>query len=179
MISEENLRLLADFNWDTAIPNLILHAHMRLRGKTVPDFFTADDFVTEAYVRIYNGERNWDPIKDPDLLKYLKSVIDSLISAAINSKDNNLSELDLTTTDQKSEEDILESLIATELHDCINETIQDDEELLILYVCITEYGKTKPQDIAEELQWDVDKVYNVKKRLKRTILKIIENRATI
>lgn len=174
MINDEILSLLVNHDWQTTIPNLLIHAQGRLKGKTVPGSFTANDYVQDAYERVHNGDRNWDPVKDPDLLTYLESVIDSLISASIKSRYNNLSEIDLNMFDPQSSEDIFGSLIASELYDCIVDKIKDDMDLQLLFCCITDYGKTKPQEIAEELGWEISKVNNLKKKLKRIVFKILE-----
>lgn len=173
MISDETLSLLVNNDWETTIPNLFLHTLGRLKGKTVPGCFTADDYIQEAYERVHNGERNWNPNQDPDLTKYLASVIDSLISASIKSKYNNLTEIDLTVFDPQSGENILNDLITTEYYDCIQDKIKDDEDLQMIFCCMVDYGKTKPKEIAEELNWDISKVNNLKKRVKRIITKVL------
>lgn len=174
MISDKTLSLLVTQDWDAIIPNLFIHTIGRLKGKTVPGCFTADDYIQEAYERVHMGERNWDPNNDPDLTKYLTSVIDSLISASIKSKYNNLTEIDLTVFDPKSPENILDDLISIEYYSCVIEKIKNDEDLQMLFCCMIDYGKTKPQEIAAELDWDVPKVNNLKKRLKRVITKVLE-----
>lgn len=175
MINDEILGLLVKHDWQTTIPNLVLHALGRMKGKTVPGSFSADDFVQESYIRVHIGERNWDPEKDPDLCKYLESVIDSLISASIKSKHNNLSEIDLNTFDPKDSDDIFDELVASELYENIVEKINDDIDLQMLFCCITDFGKTKPKEIADELQWEISKVNNLKKKLKRVVFKIMES----
>ena len=174
MVSDEVLRLLVNHDWETTISNLLLHTIGRLKGKTVPGSFTADDFVQDAYERVHIGERNWNPKKNPDLCKYLASVIDSLITAAIKSKYNKLSQIDLTVYDPEVSDNIFDDVEASELYDSIIEAIKDDDDLQMLFCCMTDYGKVKPQDIAEELQWDVKKVNNLKKKLKRIVFKILE-----
>lgn len=174
MINDETLSLLVNHDWETTIPNLFIHAQGRLKGKTVPGCFTADDFVQEAYERVHNGERNWNPEKDLNLIKYLESVIDSLISASIKSKYNNLNEIDLNSFDPQSSEDIFDDFIASELYDCIIEKIKDDIDLQMLFCCIADYNKTKPKEIVEELKWEISKINNLKKKLKRIVFKILE-----
>lgn len=176
MISNEVLKKLKEQDWDTIVPNLLIHAHNKIKGKNLAGYFTSGDFISEVYEKVYIGERKWDPEKDPDLLKYLKSAIDSLIYDATKLKDSKLLQLDLNKHDVSDSEDLFDKQDDKEINENIYENIIDeikgDDDLELLFMCITEYGKTKPEEIKEELGWEKDKINNVKKRLKRLSLKI-------
>lgn len=176
MPSDDIIEALEKQDWDTILPNLVIHERGRLLGKTVPSHFGPGDFVQEAYKRLYNGKRNWNPKKDPDLLKYLNSVIDSLISAAIKSNDNKIDELDLNDLEVASNEDLYENVIGAELYDRIFDELRKEptSDLEMLFVCLVDYRITKPQEIEKELQWDIIKINNLKKKLRRRILSILE-----
>jgi DNA-directed RNA polymerase specialized sigma24 family protein len=168
MINDEIRKKLNEQDWGIIIPNLLIYTQYKLRNKTVSGSDTADDFVQEAYMRVYQGERKWDPQKNPDLIEYLKhSVIDSLISASIKSKHNKLSEIDLERDDYTDNVNALDNIIASEIYDSIQEKIRYDEDLQLLFTCIVDYNIVKPKDIAKELGWEISEVNNAKKRLKR------------
>ena len=56
------------------------HAYGSHARKGFPPGYAPDDVMQEAITRTLGGERRWDPNKDPDLLKYLKDIIDSIYS---------------------------------------------------------------------------------------------------
>jgi len=182
MISNEVFKKLKEQDWDTIVPNLLIHAHNKIKGKNLPGYFTSGDFIGEVYEKVYIGERKWDPEKDPDLLKYLKSAIDSLIYDATKLKDSKLLQLDLIKHDVSDGEDLFELQVSKEIYeniyDNIIEEIKGDDDLELLFMFATENGNSKPGEIKKELGWDKDKTNNVKKRLKRLVMRI-KNASTI
>lgn len=66
----------------------------------LPKGETIDSIVSLAFEKLYSGEREWEPQKDPDLKKYLMDVIDSLLFHLSTGKDNTL----LTATRDASEQ---------------------------------------------------------------------------
>jgi hypothetical protein len=68
----------------------------------LPKGETVDSIVSLAFEKLYSGEREWEPQKDPDLKKYLMDVIDSLLYHLSTSKDNTL----LSATSEFGQEEI-------------------------------------------------------------------------
>ena len=72
------LRVRNEYRWRTrdreALP----------RGETVKSV------VSLALVRVLTGERRWNPAQQPDFMKFMRDVIDSLINHLARSKDNAL-----------------------------------------------------------------------------------------
>lgn len=84
------------------VKRLTYHADcklMRLRwrgltirsGGAVPGGVEATDLAAQAIVDVIEGTRKWDPVKDPDLLRFLKGVVDSKVSNLVNSAENKAS----------------------------------------------------------------------------------------
>ena len=61
----------------------------------------------------------------------------------------------------------IENNVLAELHDAVKG--DEDLELLLLFF---EDGIDKPEAIAAEMDWDITKVYNLKKKLLRKAAKI-------
>lgn len=56
----------------------------------LPGGETIDSIVSKAVEKLFSGDREWDPDKEPDIKKYLKGVIDSLLNHLAESKENTL-----------------------------------------------------------------------------------------
>jgi len=67
----------------------------------LPKGETIDSIVSLAFEKLYSGEREWEPQKDPNLKKYLMDVLDSLLYHLSTSKDNTLLSATSDVTGQK------------------------------------------------------------------------------
>lgn len=56
----------------------------------LPGGETIDSIVSKAIEKLFSGDREWDPEKEPDIKKYLRGVIDSLLNHLAESKENTL-----------------------------------------------------------------------------------------
>jgi hypothetical protein len=56
----------------------------------LPGGETVNSIVSEAVEKLFSGDREWDPEKDPDIRAYLRGVIDSLLNHLAESHDNTL-----------------------------------------------------------------------------------------
>jgi len=146
-----------------------IKSEMRLQGKTF------EDFATEAVTLVYEGKRNWDPQKYPDIIKYLKQVINSLISNLIKS-DEAKRTLDADLTEEINDimlfDDMFEKkMINQDLIDQIEDTVLDDPDMWIVFTDLAK-GMT-PIDIAEKYEnMEIEKIRNIQKRLRRHIRNI-------
>jgi hypothetical protein len=157
--------------------------------EVLPKCESPESLVYEAIEKVLSDERKWDPDKHPDLIKYLKSIIDSRVNHLALSLDNKLLRQIPTTENGKNIDDILiskttkkkteiektpeELLLEKEKakHDneIFNEliaSINDDEELLLLYDCF-EKGIEKPEEIAKVTGLDITKIYQLRRKLDR------------
>jgi hypothetical protein len=143
------------------------------------------DLIQESICRVYGGGhnggyRNWNKEKDPDLAVFLMSVIRSIVdhkrahhltfkSNYISMQDDSLSDRDLVNLSPKSPEEILnEEYDLLNLKEVIYKRVKGDEEIEMLLLCI-EDGVSKPMHIAEHTGYDIKKVNNVLRRLRRKI----------
>src|SRR5262245_60748681 len=69
--------------------------------EALPKGETIKSVVSLALEKVLAGERRWNPEKQPDFMRFMRDVIDSLINHLARSKDNAL----LTPVPEKSSED--------------------------------------------------------------------------
>src|SRR2546428_1440584 len=58
--------------------------------EALPKGETVKSIVSLALERVLTGERRWNPAQQPDFMKFMRDVIDSLINHLARSKDNAL-----------------------------------------------------------------------------------------
>lgn len=139
--------------------------------------------------------RNWDSKKYPDLSKFLKYVIKDILRREVANLTGYQTEqlcwenepgeeraLSVTTQDDadahqylnpedliiKMETEKNELELAEKLSNTLNDISLEDEDLGLLILCIDD-GKTKNARIAEETGFEISKVNNLKKKLKRRL----------
>jgi hypothetical protein len=56
----------------------------------LPGGETVTSIVSKAVEKLFSGDREWDPEKEPDIRKYLRGAIDSLLNHLAESQDNTL-----------------------------------------------------------------------------------------
>jgi len=197
-LNKEVIDQLEKADWENIILKLGRHSAVRInrlswRHRMLPVGLEVEDIVLESIGDTLGEERKWDPNKNPDLLNYLKSVVDSKIShllelkeylvtepleKTINEQEKNLLDTTEVKTDFEGDSaqmfaDPEEALVEKEEREhaknaveLLREKIQGDEELEEIFLCLEE-GYTKPSEIAEQLGVDVKEIYNREKRLKR------------
>jgi hypothetical protein len=92
----EAVSKISDAEWSEIALDLgryALSVSRNLRWRTrnpveLPGGETVTSIVSKAIEKVLSGERDWDPISDPDVRKYLRSVIDSLLNHLAESQDN-------------------------------------------------------------------------------------------
>ncbi len=158
-----------------------------------------EDVVLEAILKVFDGERKWDPSENPDLFQYLKSVVDSLMSHLTESFDCT----NIRRMPQSEEGEILEEKVKpadpesdTARHlprpspnpeqillrkeqeeaeqkafDKLMESIKGDDDLETVILCVMD-GMMKPAEIAEATGFEVNHVYQLMRKLNRKATKI-------
>ena len=170
-------QLLDRHDWDDTIPRLIKFALIKIKrmswyqqqGGHVAAGKMAEDFVMDAIVKVYKGQRQWDPDAMPDLLIYLLGVVRSEIHHHSQSLENRcLQFLDtLSPQRQKSAESAADQPVAEGFLDGFLQDIKDEPQLAKI-ASLAAAGK-KPRDIAAELHIHVTSVYNARKVLRRRL----------
>lgn len=92
----EALAKISSGDWERINLDLTRYAlsvsrHLRWRTANtmeLPGGETVDSVVSKALEKLFSGEREWNPEKDPDLGRYLRNVIDSLLNHLAVSHDN-------------------------------------------------------------------------------------------
>lgn len=154
------------------------------RGKT------SEDIAYEAIQRTLSGDRSWDPEKDPDIIIFLKSVVDSLMYHLIHSQNHkrlqplpengngNIREDIIHKWSPDSsptpEEQILlkeEEEQADRIVSIMFEAVAEDAELETILEARME-GCVRPEEIAEVKNMDIKHVYNLIRKLKRRLRKL-------
>lgn len=202
---DENLiDLLKTENWDEIAPRLIAHAKWKCASYSwarnqhdLPKGLQAADIAMQAIDKLISGERIWDKNNQPNLLFFLKSVIDSLIWHLVSSSshqnerpsgfrskiptdnDSDPQDYDFIIDTASSSDPTPENFLLNkenqarfwEIKNFLYELASGDEEVGMILLCMEE-GIIKPKEIAEQLGLDVAKVNNAQKRLRRLATKI-------
>lgn len=153
----------------------------------------SEELVQEAVARAYGvgtGKfdkltyRNWDQSKYPLLEDFLKSIIKSLVDHIL--KENTGIVFLPTDSDDAFQSEKLEELIqhykpsetaeavllkaekAKELIKLLKKLSNDDEEIGMLLLAADD-GYSKAGEQAEATGYDIKKIYNIRKRLKRKL----------
>lgn len=175
-MNEEIINLLDSHNWSESIIKLTAYvvSLCKLKNIILPSGLEAEDIVMTAIEKVYKGDRKWNPVTDPDLHRFLLSVVKSIVSNKITST--------VGINEALINEDGLESVIVTnqveseiysrQLDKAITDEMKGDPELCLVYKALKD-GFT-PGDIAEEYAIDVGTIRNAKKRLNRLVLRVIE-----
>ncbi len=163
----------------------------------MPKGNSPDDIAIIAIQKVWDGTRDWNPDKYPDLLKHLRWIVRSDVEHLFSSLEHKTTgRMPVLRKDDGTEVELgepvgenphsisgkvltpEEELIAE--HDRNSEkamiaklydAVKGDEDLELLLLCFEE-GIDKPEKIAIETEWDINKVYNLKRKLLRRAAKI-------
>jgi len=158
----------------------------------LPAGMTPRDIALRAILKVWIGKRTWDPDKYPDLLAHLKWIVKSdmnhlftskghMTSGRINESDDP-DGLELTYDEAipdplsgfcespPTPEDLLLAQERTGHEEKAKQDlfalVKGDEDLELLWACFDD-GIDKSELIAQEMGWDVTKVYTLKRKLLR------------
>ncbi len=201
MEQDRVLELLEAANWRDIIIRLTYFAAIQFHRygwrSGLPKGNSPDDIALSAIEKVWDGTRDWDPDKYPDLLIHLKWIVRSDIEHLFSSLEHKTTgrmpvlikddgtevELDETTRDYPHsisgkvltpEEELIaehnrrsDQALLSELYDAV----KGDEDLELLLLCFEE-GIDKPEAIAIATKWEINTVYNLKRKLLRKAAKI-------
>lgn len=139
--------------------------------KELPGGKEPKDLAFDAIQMVWTGQRAWDPDKQTDLLKHLKSIVDSLVSHLVESAEHTKRErpkegIEEETFDPPDDQtpSPLDEVIASNAFRKLRDQAKEDEDLELVLYCIEE-GISRPTDISDTLRIPVDRVYKAKKKL--------------
>lgn len=207
--SYEAVSRISDNEWGEIALDLeryALSVSRNLRWRTrnaleLPCGETVGSIVSKAIEKLFSGEREWDPETEPDIRKYLKAVIDSLLNHLAESQDNTLvtvapkpgsadspawesgsakrdPAIDWLVPPQRSPEAALLQQEQAALEDRALELLLDecgDDSVLMAVLESMMDGYDKSAEIAKHKGIPVQDVYNAAKRLDRK-LEIVRKR---
>lgn len=199
-VPEKILTILADQPWEEITARLTYYAlreSKRLYWQGIlngafPGGLESKDIVAIAIEKVLKGERNWNPDTHPNLLYYLKGVIDSDLNHLAESEENRVLRSESVLSDAV---DCNEDAPKTGYFDKLATSMPHPEEVFIqkelekksdeflwglydflndtpvlqkIVECIID-GIDKPSDIAGTLGMPVKDIYNLKKKLQRRL----------
>jgi hypothetical protein len=138
-------------------------------------------------VDIIAGTRAWDPSTQPDLLRHLKSIIDSKVSNLVNASDNKTTKRFTPSVDGEMEpseyqvksrepdpyEVVSSKDSADKFREVLTAELQNDPLALDLLRCL-DADITKPADMATVLGRTIEEINNAQKRLRNKTLKVLK-----
>jgi len=185
---------LGKADWDAALPRVLKYAVSRAKiFKWLGDEVEPEALVQEAIARAYGtgtrgNYRNWNREKCPDLANFLIGIIRSMTSHEAehgsefpkesffdedgSPKDEKLlksaDEVTGALMSKTSEVELIENENLRTLNDELDSISVEDEDLGLVIVCI-EDGISKPRHIAEETGFEINKVNNLLRKLRRKL----------
>jgi DNA-directed RNA polymerase specialized sigma24 family protein len=167
--------------------------HLKWRGLTLkeggaaPGGIEPQDVAAQAIVDVIEGTRRYDPLTRPDLLRFLKGVVDSQVSNLVRSAENRKTRrfpppakadggpCEYEVRDPWPDPaDVVADEESKELfRTAIRSAVADDPLALEVLRCL-DAGITKPSEMAEVLGKPVQEINNAQKRLRNKVNKVIK-----
>ncbi len=189
---------LQAYPWTESVPRLLVYVRAQARrlvwagrrGGEMPQGREAEDIVYGAIAKVLDGSRGWDPAREPDLERYLRSICDSELNhLAVGAENRRIVRESRLAPDPADGGPApgIDSLIAAPapgpLEALINREAESEAEKfrtaflaflvddppLAAAVGLMLDGTAKPAMLAASLGMDVTEVYNMRKRLQRRL----------
>ena len=180
---ENILAVLRKADWKRIYPSLVAYARNLLlalpsvrAGGLLPQSMHPEDVAQKAIQLVFEGERQWDPVEEPDLGRYLAtSVARSLISNAVQSvghtRRNAGASLDMDVYAESSH-DPLVLAASGECENVLRTIVQQatigDDHLADIQMGLEDGMRSA--EIAEFFSIEVSEVYTLTRKLRRRIL---------
>ena len=180
---EDVLAALHKADWKRIYPSLVAYARSLLwalpsvrAGRLLPQGMEPEDIAQKAIHLVFEGKRQWDPVAEPDLGRYLAfSVVRSLISNAVQSvghtrrvEGGNPHDLDAYPESSHNPSVLVASGECEEvLRTIVEQETADDERLAAIQMGLEDGMRSA--EIAELLSIEVSEVYTLTRKLRRRI----------
>lgn len=151
---------------------------------SIPGGLGPADIASEAIVDFINGTRVWNQAKQPDLLKFLKGVVDSKVNHLATSVENKKMRNPVPTKDEDGNEqefdieakergaEVIHAVeLAAEVLEALRAEIGGDPLVEQILDCL-EAEITTPSDMAAVLGTSVKDINNAQKRLRTKVEKV-------
>lgn len=189
-----NLADVSDAEWKAIVSRLTLYADNKLKrrvwrgisgrlGGSPAGGICPEDLAAEAVVDLLEGRRVWDANQKPELIDFLRDVVDSKISHLVNSKENRIGRqldgsmtdaevtavfLDPSLLDRPVDEKVSDAEQVARLCESIRMELADDDVATQLFRCCLD-GVSKPAEMAVILELPVKTIYDAQKRMRRGV----------
>lgn len=172
----DGLHSISEEDWKAIL--LRLHRYTVTKCRILPADIEPDDIASEALRRVLQNSRKWNKEKQPDIFYLLTGTVDSILSKLWSLKDNkhrmretfsrtNITELEKYSEEMTPEEE--ENWYDVHLKR-LQKIVEGDEELEYFLLAI-ESKCDSYETIAKTLDWDIQKVYRVKRRMKDKVVR--------
>lgn len=183
MLDKDTLECLNAADWKVLYPRLVAYAYSQTiklpfmkGGGMLPKGREPADLAREAITRVYEGKRYWDRSAAPDLLTYLRGVVDSLLSNLLTSAGHQRrAEIVIEGDDAlpllDHSPDPLDDQIAEECLEAFKqictEAAADDDDLQMVRMGLEE--EMPSREIADLFSIPVKRIYQLTRKLRRRI----------
>lgn len=172
-------------DWKDLLPRLVRMCLYLLRAKnggapsrdSTSSGKMAEDYVMDAIMKVYKGERRWDPEKHPNILFYFMGVLRSQIGHEHQRLENRAMVFVEDPADHESgaqgiwlHRDGGDDALVEEFQ----EFLRGEPQLAALVMHITQ--GCKPRDIAERMGLERTEIYNLRKLMKRRFMEFFHQR---
>lgn len=165
---------LHDQDWLNIRRKLVAYAMVKVDLYNLNRELTAEDLVQEAIIKLFEGIRIWNKQNCPDLLYFLKRVIDSDINSYINTNKMQLeavfeNEEGINIIDDIDSQIVnpAEEFISNEKLEEIKANLKNDDDAALLFIYLLEGYSYK--ELCKEMNIDDQKRNNIVKRIKRKL----------
>ena len=182
--------LLEQADWPKLTKKLMGYAVRKIRSlgwlygrniNSLPKSMSVEDIVYEAIVKVWEGERKWEPDRVPDLWFFLQEVVRSSINHLVESHDHKLMEelpdplpeknsYKLIGDAENRRRPVEEIYIEEESHKDTQKkmlaAVNGDKDLELVMIYILTNKTMVPREIARETGIDVKRVYKLKEKVK-------------
>lgn len=171
-------------DWDELYEDLVAYAIRRMeqlswvRGAdALPKGKEPEDFVEEAIECLYTGRRSWDYETYPDIVGVLKGIISSLVSNLVQSAEHRRA-VDVEKPGEGDDfyeaivpADADANLIGQKLRETMRAAVADNDELALVLDAML--SGTPNAEIAEMLDVDRNRVYQLRRNVRRRVRKAL------
>lgn len=180
--------LLDAQNWGDLLPRLLKYSLYLIYAKTggsssryhVSAGKMAEDFVMDAVMKVYRGERKWDPEKDPELLFYLMGVLRSLIGHEFQ-KLSSRQVVYLEGLGENTQKCLLVANVdVSKTEGFLSEFLKfiGDVPKVLRFTTFLAEG-LKPREIADRMQLNPREIYNIRKVMKRRLCEFLNKNSEL
>jgi hypothetical protein len=186
---------LSDEEWGELLERLTLYAAYKMirlywrgvrgsRGGKTPGGLEPQDLAAEAVLSVIDGTRTWNHDVAPDLLGFLRGVVDSKISHLVESLENRVTRRANPSGCGSANPGTIETGIdpvevsadaeyQERFRRLVTKAISGDKLVFKVFECL-QAEITKPADMAVVLDVEVQQINNAQKRLRRKVAGVLK-----